>query len=179
MDISIHQLICLRILTGQYLLAINQNIIMNWIHEITNGIIDVYFGRASVYWEGWAIMATSTEVNAPAAIRSCFPQRPSSAGVPITDNWKYTEMTLYIYKNMTWTWLRQAVYIFFHVGNLYSTNCLFHSNRCIILAVKYTVEQVMKTLQNTVIFFYKHSSLFVIFPRSNHITMIGVNFMQL
>lgn len=44
-----------------------------------------------MYWDGCAIIATSTEVNAPAAIRSCFPQRPSSAGVPITDSYK-TEM---------------------------------------------------------------------------------------
>lgn len=41
-----------------------------------------------MYWDGCAIIATSTEVNAPAAIRSCFPQRPSSAGVPITDSFK-------------------------------------------------------------------------------------------
>lgn len=41
-----------------------------------------------MYWDGCAIIATSTEVNAPAAIRSCFPQRPSSAGVPITDSYK-------------------------------------------------------------------------------------------
>lgn len=40
---------------------------------------------------GCDIIATSTSSNTPFLIRTIFPPPPSSAGVPMTDNWSYRE----------------------------------------------------------------------------------------